>query len=152
MSCSLNNPGDCFKNWEAQLKKMKFENFNDFFDKLEKDIKHFPEDLQKAINDTKEEMKRFNVNFNDLFNKTIENAKEVLSEGVDAEEFAKTIGLKMAKNTGNKDNCSLVVGGLLVALGTSMKVGSSAVPNPYADYLIVSGPAIAMWACSEAYK
>lgn len=147
MACSLKNPGDCFK-----IPEIKAKDIYDFFGKLEKDIEHLPKDVKKAIEDTDNELKRFNINFNDAFNKTIDSAKDSLRKALDVEEFAKNIALNLAKDSPNKDNCSAVVGGLLIALGTSMQTGTAGVPNPYATYLMTTGPAIAIWACSEVYK
>ncbi|MDI4644409.1 hypothetical protein [Cohnella hashimotonis] len=169
MACSIAKPGDCLPKiggslgeWaedaKNSLRKLEIKDLNDFFNKIGSDITHFPKDVQKAIDDTNAELKRFNININDFLDNTMDALKDATKSFATPETMAKkaAIGLanafKSNNNTATIAACSVAIGGGLVAIGTSIQVASAGVPNPYADYLIAYGPAVSTWACTEAYK
>lgn len=174
MSCNINNLSDCLPkikiggtlgDWANMAKKnfegLKIKDATDFFSKLGQDINHLPEDVKKAINDMENELKRAGGNFSDLFGKTLESLGEAVNQLrlPDPEKLAKKTALQLAKKYKN-DNpedekeklCASVIGGALATLGLSMQAASGGVPNPYANYLIMYGPAAALWGCSAAYE
>lgn len=151
--------GELAEKAKKELKKLKIKDVNDFFEKLGNDIDHLPQDVKKAIKDTEEELKRLNINFNELLENGFDSMKEIFEKIPTPEEFAREMALSFANRVkeDTKDDtsiklCTGTVGGLLVATGLTMKTASSGAPNPYADYLIISGPVAAAWGCTEAYK
>lgn len=143
--------GEIFEKAKNEFEKIKAKDIYDFLEKINSDINHFPEDVKKAINDTDEELKRFNINFNAAFGKMLDDAKAIISDAPSPEEFGKATAIRVAKSETNRNNCSNVIGGLLVTMGITMQTSSGPVPNPYAIYLTTMGPSIANWACSEVY-
>ncbi|QOH62399.1 hypothetical protein [Paenibacillus polymyxa] len=171
MACSIANPGDCLPkieiggslgNWaedaKRSFKKLEIKDFYDFFEKVGSDISHLPKDVRKAIDDTNEELKRSNIKINDFLDNTMDALRDSMKTFATPEAMAKkaAIGLantfKTNNNTATIAACSAAIGGGLVAIGTSIQVATVGVPNPYAGYLITYGPAVATWACNEAYK
>ncbi|AJG97373.1 hypothetical protein LF65_00746 [Clostridium beijerinckii] len=143
--------------WKEEVDKIG-NNVDDFFEKLGEDIKHLPEDIKKAVEDFKNELARFNMTFNELMNKVIEKVRDILDSIPTPEEFGKMLSLKQAqlfKENADEDSsklCAGTIGGLLITIGSTMKLASQGAPNPYADYLIAFGPVVALWGCTEAYK
>ncbi|MBP1309069.1 hypothetical protein JOD82_002089 [Paenibacillus sp. 1182] len=171
MACSIRTPGDCLPkieiggslaDWAEDAKRgfkeLKINDMYDFFEKVGSDISHFPEDVRKAIDDTSNELKRFNMNVNDFLEKSFDALRESAGSFATPEKLAKKMALQLAKtfqvnnNTGTIVACSTVVGGGLVAIGSAIQASTAGIPNPYATYLISYGPAMALWGCSEAYK
>lgn len=171
LACSITKPGDCLPKikiggtlgeWaegaKRSFKKLEIKDFYDFFEKMGSDIAHFPEDVRKAVDDTAEELKRFNINVNDFLDNTMDALRDSTKTFSTPENMAKKAAIQLANsfkannNTATIAACTAAIGGGLVAIGTSIQAATVGVPNPYAGYLITHGPAVAFWACSETYK
>ncbi|MCR8635340.1 hypothetical protein [Paenibacillus radicis (ex Xue et al. 2023)] len=116
-----------------------------------------PEDAKKAVQDIDEELKRLNLNFNEILADALGKSAKKLEEAPTPEEYANETAIELAQRYRQKDEsssekCPTVVSGLLVALGSIMKSESGEHENLYADSLINNRVNAANWGCSEAFK
>ncbi|MEK3823867.1 hypothetical protein [Paenibacillus sp. FSL K6-1558] len=101
--------GELAEKAKKELKKLKIKDVNDFFEKLGNDIDHLPQDVKKAIKDTEEELKRLNINFNELLENGFDSMKEIFEKIPTPEEFAREMALSFANRVkeDTKDDTSI---------------------------------------------